>query len=152
MNNENGTAEKVLALQDRTHKMKESAQQLVIDSLKSCISDYAIRTKQAEELTSVLLTEKLTHEEFISILNTTIAQHITDKANERAVHQQQILQTTSLAVNNLRNMLHSNEIDQNTIVGIRGVVNVISQGLANALGNMTEFDKPRSSTSTNQPE
>lgn len=151
MSDDNELANKALVRQERTHKMEMASQQVLIDSLRSCISDYAIRTKQAEELTGILLSEKLTQEQFMHILNTTIAQQMSDKANERAVHQQQILQATSLAVNNLRNMLHASDIDSNTVTGLRGVANVIVQGLATALGNMTEFDKPRS-PSTNQPE
>lgn len=135
---------------ERMQKMRDAAQQLIIDSLRSNLSDYALRTKQAEELTGILLNEKLTPDEMNALIHATVMQHITDKANERAVHQQQVLQTTSLAVNNLRNML-KDELSEDIVSAIRGTVNIIVQGLATALGNMSNFEKPPAASKPDQP-
>lgn len=126
-------------------RSSEAALNMSVDAHKSVISDLVIRTKQAEEMTAILLSEKLTSEQRNVAFAQCLQVHIKDRANERAIHQQQVLQATSFAVNKLQQSLQgcsSNlDIDFDLLVG---TVNTIAKGLITAIGNMHQFEKPRS--------
>jgi hypothetical protein len=145
--------QKVEELREKQRVQSIASLNVLVDALKSTVSDYLIRAGQAEELAGVLLNEKLTPEQLFELASITIGKHVRDKANERAVHQQQILQTTSLAVNNVQQMLIMSD-EHLDIIKIRSAVNIIVQGLATALGNMKHFEKavklPRSDQQSTQ--
>lgn len=76
---------------------RETALQLSIDALKSMVADYALRTKQAEELAGRLLMDA--DEKLKATIGEVITHQMSLRANDRAVHLQAVLNTSCLALN-----------------------------------------------------
>ena len=70
---------------------------LSLSALKSLLSDYALRSSQAETIAGRLMTEKLSTEQFKEVL-VTMGQHLTARSTERAVHQQALIQATLISL------------------------------------------------------
>jgi hypothetical protein len=68
-----------------------------LSTLKSLLSDYALRASQAEAITGRLLSEKLSPEQFREVLKT-MSEQMGVRANERSVHQQALIQATLLSL------------------------------------------------------
>ena len=70
---------------------------LSLSALKSLLSDYALRSSQAETMAGRLMTEKLSTEQFKEVL-VTMGQHLNARSTERAVHQQALIQATLISL------------------------------------------------------
>lgn len=68
-----------------------------LSTLKSLLSDYALRATQAEAITGKLLSEKLSTEQFVSLART-MSEQMNVRAKERAVHQQALIQSTIISL------------------------------------------------------
>jgi hypothetical protein len=72
--------------------------ELSLQATKSLLSDYALRTRQAEQMASALMSERLTGEQ-VTQLGQLIASHMDQRSTERAVQQQALLQSTLIVLN-----------------------------------------------------
>lgn len=77
---------------------REASLELSLASMKSLVSSYVLRAKQAEELAGRLLMEKL-NEQQMSMVVSLITEQIKVKAYERSVQQQAVLQATVISLN-----------------------------------------------------
>src|SRR5271165_1239585 len=70
---------------------------LSLSALKSLLSDYALRSSQAEAMAGRLMVDKLSPEQFHQVL-VTMKEHLDARSKERAVHQQAVIQATILSL------------------------------------------------------
>src|SRR5271156_1814624 len=68
-----------------------------LTTLKSLLSDYALRANQAEAVAGRLLSDKLSLEQFGEIL-TLMREQMNVRANERSVQQQALIQATLISL------------------------------------------------------
>jgi len=106
-------------------QMRIASLEVTMASLQSTLSDYALRARQAEEL--VALHSQNWDMESIS---QTVIRHVDQRAEERAVHQQSLIQATILA---LTTALKGDEQE------LRQLVNTVVQELTKATMNMHEL-------------
>lgn len=66
--------------------------------LKGLISDYALRTKQAEQMTQALMNEKFDKDQLIQVMTAMLNNHVNERTKERLVHHQALLQATYIAL------------------------------------------------------
>lgn len=95
-------------------------------ALKSLLSDYVVRAKSAEDASAVLMQDKL-GPELLKDLAALIENQLGVRASERAVHQQAILQTTVVALNDAL----SHEQDK-----LRAEVELVIKELTRSLSTM----------------
>jgi hypothetical protein len=105
---------------------REASLEMSLNATKSLLSDYALRTKQAEETVALLMREKL-DVETVTKLAQLVTTHMDVRSKERAVHQQAILQTTLIALSS------GLAGDEETL---RTSVNNIIKSITAALGHM----------------
>jgi hypothetical protein len=98
---------------------------MTLSSLQSNLSEYALRARQAEEMVGVL-SSSWDHAQIGAIL----AKHIEQKSQERAIHLQDIVQTTQLA---LQAALKSDD------AGLREIVNNVTKELTTATMNLHQL-------------
>lgn len=103
-----------------------------LSTLKSLLSDYALRASQAEAITGRLLSEKLSPEQFREVLKT-MSEQMSVRANERSVHQQALIQATLLS---LESALRGDEPT------LRATVQEITKQLITAQSHMNTQSKP----------
>jgi hypothetical protein len=77
---------------------KETSLEHSLAALKSLLSDYVLRTRQAEAVASRLMSQNLTDAQ-VHVLATTISQQIDVRTTERSVQQQALIQATVVALN-----------------------------------------------------
>jgi len=77
---------------------REASLELSLAAMKSLVSSYVLRAKQAEELAGRLLMEKLNPEQ-MTMLQVLVSEQIKLKAYERSIQQQAVIQATLMAVN-----------------------------------------------------
>ena len=64
-----------------------------LSALKSLLSDYALRSTQAETMAGRLMVDKLSPEQFREVLGL-LREQVAVRSKERAVHQQALIQAT----------------------------------------------------------
>jgi hypothetical protein len=77
---------------------REASLELSLAAMKSLVSNYAMRAKQAEELAGRLLMDKLNDQQMAAVVSL-ITEQIKLKAYERSVQQQAVLQATVVSLN-----------------------------------------------------
>jgi hypothetical protein len=77
---------------------KEASLELSLASMKSLVSSYVLRASQAEQLAGRLMMEKLNPDQ-MQMVCALINEQIKNKAYERSVQQQAVLQATLVACN-----------------------------------------------------
>ena len=107
-------------------KQKVAMLSMKLASLQSNLSEYAQRARQAEEMVG-LLSANWDHDKVGMIL----AKHIEERAQERAIHQQNLIQTTITA---LTSALKSDDYDQ-----MRQIVNTVAKELTTATMNLHQL-------------
>lgn len=105
---------------------KVASLELSLAATKSLLSDYALRTRQAEQTAALLMGEKLTDEQ-VKQLGQMIAGQMEQKATERAVQQQALIQSTLIVLNSAL------QGDEETL---RGLVNEVVKQVTSALSYM----------------
>lgn len=105
---------------------KVASLELSLAATKSLLSDYALRTRQAEQTAALLMGEKLTDEQ-VKQLGQMIAGQMEQKATERAVQQQALIQSTLIVLNSAL------QGDEETL---RGLVNKVVEQVTMALSYM----------------
>jgi hypothetical protein len=105
---------------------KEASLELSLAATKSLISNYAMRARHAEETASRLMSERLSTDQ-VQQLGSVIAAQMEQRANERAVQQQALLQSTLIVLNSA---LQGDE------ESLRTLVNTTVQQLTMALSHM----------------
>ena len=68
-----------------------------LSALKSLLSDYALRSTQAETMAGRLMVDKLSPEQFREILGL-MREQVEVRSKERAVHQQALIQATLISL------------------------------------------------------
>jgi hypothetical protein len=68
-----------------------------LSTLKSLLSDYALRANQAEAVAGRLMSDKLSPEQFREVL-TMMREQMNVRANERSVQQQALIQATLISL------------------------------------------------------
>jgi hypothetical protein len=79
---------------------REATLELTLAATKALVSDWALRAKQAEQAVGMLsaaATSTWTDEQ-MKAFAALIGQHMDQRARERSVHQQAVLQATALAL------------------------------------------------------
>ena len=100
--------------------------ELSLAATKSLLSDYALRTRQAEQTAARLMADRLTDEQ-VKQLGEMIATQMDQRATERAVQQQALLQSTLIVLNSAL------QGDEETL---RGLVNKVVEQTTMALSYM----------------
>lgn len=77
---------------------REASLELSLAATKSLVSDYSLRMRQAEEVASRAILGQMTDEQ-IEVFARLVGAHMEVRAVERSVHQQAILQATTIALN-----------------------------------------------------
>lgn len=77
---------------------REASLELSLAAMKSLVSGYVLRTKQAEELAGRLIMDKLSGEQ-MGMIQVLVTEQIKLKAYERSIQQQAVLQATLVAAN-----------------------------------------------------
>ena len=85
-------------------KIPEAVDSLTITALKAVVSDYAIRAKQAEEMCSTLLNEKIGELQLLPMITSLMTDHTESKAKEKAIHQQAVIQSILFTLESSRNL------------------------------------------------
>ena len=96
-----------------THSPNE-AMAVSLAALKSLTSDYALRTRQAEEMCSLLMSEKIPKEIFQDVIVNKLKSHIDARGLERSTQLLGVIQTTLFSLTNIQRGLKnltSEEID-----------------------------------------
>jgi hypothetical protein len=106
-------------------KQKIAMLSVTLSSLQSNLSEYALRARQAEEMVG-LLSSSWDHAQIGALLG----KHMDQRSNERAIHQQDIIQTTIVALN------AALKCDDE---GLREIVNKVAKELTTATMNLNEF-------------
>lgn len=75
---------------------------LSIQAYKTVISDYAQRTKQAEEMVVVLMNEKIPQDVFASMVVNKVTAHIEARGIERSTQYLGLIQATLMALTNIQ--------------------------------------------------
>lgn len=107
---------------------QEANLQLSIVALKSLLSEYALRTKQSEQMCSMLLTEKISPEVLMNTVTLLMTEHSENRSLERAVHQQAVLQSLVIALTQLNN--------SESLADVLSQVNTIVQSLTLSISSM----------------
>lgn len=68
-----------------------------LTALKSLLSDYAMRSTQAETMAGRLMVDKLNPEQFRQVLGL-VQEQMETRSKERAVHQQALIQATIISL------------------------------------------------------
>jgi hypothetical protein len=76
---------------------REASLELSLAAMKSLVSDYALRARQAEELASRALLTAMTDTQVNDFANM-VAGHMDARARERSIQQQALLQATVVAL------------------------------------------------------
>lgn len=80
----------------------ESSLRLSIKAYAAVISDYSLRTKQAEEMVGFLMRDKIPKDEFIRTVVNKIEQHVEARGIDRATQYLGLLQTTLMALTSIQ--------------------------------------------------
>ncbi len=95
---------------------------LSLSAYKSLVSDYALRARQAEDMTAQLMIEKLGPEVIASMVVNKVQEHIEARGLERSVQYHGIIQTTLMALTNIRRSGTTGEaLDQELLEIIRAL-------------------------------
>lgn len=79
--------------------------QVSLAAMKSIISDYALRTRQAEEIANTLLSEVIPKETMQAIIVNTIKRHSDTRELERSTQYLGIIQVTLMALTSIHRRL-----------------------------------------------
>lgn len=103
--------------------------ELSLAAMKSLNAEYLMRAKQAEEFAKAA-TEGLDMQQLSSL----IWQHVQQRTTDRVVHQQAVLQSTTVALNAA---LQSDDLT------LRSSVNKVVQEITRSLSIMNEMPRPK---------
>lgn len=95
-----------------------------VAALKSLTSDYALRTRQAEEMCSLLISEKIPKEIFQDVIVNKLTEHISTRGLERSTQLFGVIQTTLMALTNIHRGLKNltpEELDQQLLEIIKAL-------------------------------
>lgn len=101
---------------------------LSLTAHKSLLSEYALRTKQAEQLANTLLNDRVPAEVMYNLVGELMKEHSEHRASERAVHQQAVLQAALFA---LQQVQYTEDLEQ-----VRSIVNNVVSQITLSLGAM----------------
>jgi hypothetical protein len=107
---------------------REASLELSLQAHKGLLAEYSQRTQQAEQAVSLMMREKM-DADGIEKFATLVAAHLESRANQLAVHQQALLQTTLVALNSAA------PLDDATL---RHTVNSIQKALTMSLAQMNQ--------------
>lgn len=111
---------------------RETGLEMSLNAAKSLLSDYAMRARQAEAATQLLITQKM-DADGIARFATLVGSHMDLRSKERAVHQQALLQNVLAALSLVGGA------DEATL---RSTVNNTVKQITIALGHMNIPAKP----------
>lgn len=116
----------ILHKDKRTQDFKVASLEMTLASLKATLSEAHARARHAEEMVA-LMQSNWDMQQVADV----IKKHINQRAEERAIHQQALIQATIVSLNTA---LHSKEPIMNE------TVNTVLKGLTQALGTMHEIN------------
>lgn len=101
---------------------------LVITAQKSLLSDYSLRTRQAEEMTNQLLQDRIPTDVMLSLVTSLMNRQSDIRAVERAVQQQAILQALVLNLSQIQHLKN--------LPAMQAAVNSCVEQITLSLGHM----------------
>jgi len=81
-----------------SNSSREASLELSLQAMKSLLSSYVLRAKQAEQTAALLMQEKLTEAQ-LEVLHSTILAQLEQHSAERSVQQQALLQASLVTLN-----------------------------------------------------
>lgn len=82
--------------------VQHNSMSVTVQAYKSVVSDYALRTKQAEEMVTVLMNDKIPQDRLSTEVVNKVYEHMNARGVERSAQYLGLLQTTLMALTEIQ--------------------------------------------------